>query len=144
GGVLVVWLWRQKTRSTTLMAPAIEAVPYGLAHWREDGSLICTNPAFARLLRLTPAQTAPGAAYSDLSRTIVGKITARPVLDMDRQRVVEIERSDGSVIMLDERPCPSGGFVTIVTDITDRKAADRMLGAIREEQRTLARRYHDD
>lgn len=144
GGVLVVWLWRQKTRSTTLMAPAIEAVPYGLAHWREDGSLICTNPAFARLLRLTPAQTAPGAAYSDLSRTIVGKITARPVLDMDRQRVVEIERSDGSVIMLDERPCPSGGFVTIVTDITDRKAADRMLGAIREEQRTLARRYHDE
>ncbi len=46
--------------------------------------------------------------------------------------------------MLDERPCPSGGFVTIVTDITERKAADRLLGSIREEQRLLARRYHEE
>lgn len=144
GGVLVVWLWRQKARSTTLMAPAIEAVPYGLAHWREDGTLICANPAFARLLRLSSVQTAPGIAYSAVSRTIAGRITTRPVLDTDRQRLIEIERGDGSIILFDERPCPSGGFVTIVTDITDRKAADRMLGAIREEQRMLARRYHEE
>ena len=127
-----------------LMAPAIEAVPYGLAHWREDGRLVCANPAFARLLRLQSICTIPGTPYSAVSRTIAGKISARPVLDMGRQRVVEVERRDGSVIMLDERPCPSGGFVTIVTDITERKAADRMLGVIREEQRNLARRYHEE
>ncbi|WP_332716901.1 sensor histidine kinase [Pelagibacterium mangrovi] len=125
-------------------APAIEAVPYGLAHWSEDGRLVCINPAFARLLQLQPSQTAPGIPYSAITRTIAGKISARPVLDMARQRVVEVERGDGSVLMLDERPCPSGGFVTIVTDITERKAADRMLGAIREEQRTLARRFHEE
>jgi len=125
-------------------APAIEAVPYGLAHWSEDGRLVCINPAFARLLKLQPSQTTPGIPYSAIARTISGKISARPVLDVARQRVVEVERGDGSVLMLDERPCPSGGFVTIVTDITERKAADRMLGAIREEQRTLARRFHEE
>ncbi|WMT88092.1 ATP-binding protein [Pelagibacterium sp. 26DY04] len=127
-----------------LMLPAIEAVPYGLAHWREDGRLVCANPAFGRLLRLQSICTTPGTPYSAVSRTISGKISARPVLDVARQRVVEVERSDGTVIMLDERPCPSGGFVTIVTDITERKAADRMLSAIREEQKSLARRYHEE
>jgi len=143
--VLIVWLWRRRApQPSTAMAPAIEAVPYGLARWHGDGALICANPAFARLLRLAPAQTVPGTPYSVISRTIAGRITARPVLDSNHQRVIEVERGDGSVIMLDERPCPSGGFVTIVTDITDRKAADRMLGTIREEQRLLARRYHEE
>lgn len=142
--VLVMWLWRRQSQAGTAMMPAIEAVPYGLAHWCADGQMVCANPAFARLLRLDASRTLPGTPYSSITRTIAGKITARPVLDMDRQRVVEVERGDGSVIMLDERPCPSGGFVTIVTDITERKAADRMLGAIRDEQRMLARRYHEE
>lgn len=135
---------RKASRRRAAMLPAIEAVPYGLAHWSEDGRLVCTNPAFARLLRLDPAATAPGICYSDISKTISGEISARPVLDTRRQRVVEVVREDGSVVMLDERPCPSGGFVTIVTDITERKAADRLLGSIREEQRLLARRYHEE
>lgn len=123
---------------------AIETVPYGLAHWGDDGRLICSNGAFARLLRLEPVKTRSGTGYSTVTKTIAGRISARPVLDMNRQRVVEVERDDGSVIMIDERPCPSGGFVTIVTDITERKAADRLLGSIREEQRLLARRYHEE
>jgi two-component system cell cycle sensor histidine kinase PleC len=130
-------------RSTSLLA-AIEAVPYGLARWSEDGLLVCANPAFARLLRLERTATTPGTPYSNISKTISGRIFARPVLDMQHQRVVEVEREDGSVVMLDERPCPSGGFVTIVTDVTERKAADRLLESIREEQRLLARRYHDE
>lgn len=143
--VLAAWLWRHRPhQDETAIAPAIEAVPYGLAHWRADGQMVCANPAFARLLRLDATRLLPGTRYSTITRTITGKIFARPVLDMNHQRIVEVERGDGSVIMLDERPCPSGGFVTIVTDITDRKAADRMLCAIREEQRALARRYHDE
>lgn len=126
-------------------APAIEAVPYGVAHWHEDGRLICANGAFARLLRLGDQVLVPGTDYGTVSRTINGKITVRPVLDAARQRVIEVERDDGSVLMLDERPCRSGGgFVTIVTDVTDRKAADRLLSRIREDQRQLARRYHEE
>jgi two-component system cell cycle sensor histidine kinase PleC len=144
GAALIGHSARKACRRGTSLLPAIEAVPYGLAHWSEDGLLVCTNPAFARLLRLDRTTTAPGVPYSQISETIAGEISARPVLDTERQRVVEVTRDDGSVIMLDERPCPSGGFVTIVTDITERKAADRLLGSIREEQRLLARRYHEE
>ncbi|SDG36280.1 PAS domain-containing sensor histidine kinase [Pelagibacterium luteolum] len=135
---------RSSARRLDGILPALEAVPYGLAHWREDGLLVCANSAFARHLKLSAQQLLPGTGYGDISRTIAGKITARPVLDAARQRMIEIEREDGSVILLDERPCPSGGFVTIVTDITDRKHADRLLGRIREEQKRLARRYHEE
>jgi len=135
---------RPARTSGELLAPAIDAVPYGIAHWHEDGALVSANPAFAQLLRLDPACTAPGTSYASITHAISGRISVRPVLDGDRQRMVEVERGDGSVVLLDERPCPTGGFITIVTDITDRRAADRMLGAIREEQRLLARRYHEE
>ncbi|AEQ50830.1 sensor histidine kinase [Pelagibacterium halotolerans] len=144
GAGLIAYSTRKRSRHETALLPAMDAVPYGLAHWSEDGLLVCTNRAFARLLRLDANATVPGIPYADVSKTIAGRISARPVLDMNRQRVVEVERADGSVLMLDERPCPSGGFVTIVTDITERKAADRLLGSVREEQRLLARRYHEE
>lgn len=144
GAGLMVHSTRKGSRHEIALLPAMDAVPYGLAHWSEDGLLVCTNRAFSRLLRLDGATTTPGTPYANVSETISGQISARPVLDTKRQRVVEVERADGSVLMLDERPCPSGGFVTIVTDITERKAADRLLGSIREEQRLLARRYHEE
>jgi two-component system cell cycle sensor histidine kinase PleC len=46
--------------------------------------------------------------------------------------------------MIDERPLADGGFVTLVTDITERRRTDSLLTSIREEQRQLARRYHEE
>lgn len=126
------------------LEPAIDAIPYGLARWSDTGKLIAANPAFKSLLRLDDRLMKRGAAYIAVSGRIAGEITALPVLDPTCQRIIEIAREDGSVLLFDERPCPEGGFVTIVTDITERKAADRMLAAIRDEQRTLARRYHEE
>lgn len=124
--------------------PAIEAVPYGFARWSEEGVLICANAAFSRLLSLDAELILPGTGYETVSRSIRGRIIARPVLNATHQRVVEVERADGTTLMLDERPCDGGGFITVATDITDRRAADRMLADIREEQRQLARRYHEE
>jgi two-component system cell cycle sensor histidine kinase PleC len=46
--------------------------------------------------------------------------------------------------MIDERPLPGGGFVTLVTDVTQSRKTDDLLNTIREEQRQLARRYHEE
>jgi two-component system cell cycle sensor histidine kinase PleC len=46
--------------------------------------------------------------------------------------------------MIDERPLAEGGFVTLITDVTERRRADHLLASIREEQRVLARRYHEE
>ncbi|RDE10445.1 hypothetical protein DVH29_00380 [Pelagibacterium lacus] len=139
----VWWAHRRGGGRAAMPSTPIEAVPYGLAHWQESGVLVCANAAFSRLLRLETA-VMPGTPYSEVTRTIRGAITARPVLDASRQRMLEVTGEDGRTLMLDERPCPSGGFITIVTDITERKAADRLLGRIREEQKQLARRYHEE
>ncbi len=135
---------RPPAEPASALQPAIEAVPYGLARWSETGRLIGANTAFKSLLRLEDKHVRRGTVYAELSGRIEGCVTTRPVIDDSLQRMAEIEREDGTVVLLDERPCPEGGFVTIVTDITERKAADRMLAAIREDQRNLARRYHDE
>lgn len=123
---------------------AFEAVPHGVAFWNGKGELLCANAAFARLLHLDAGLLRQGVPYASISKRIRGRISGRPVLDGTHQRMVEVEREDGTVVLLDERPSPHGGFVTLVSDVTDRKAADQMLSIIREEQRALARQYYEE
>jgi len=134
----------QPEASRSLMDPAFSTLPMGVAHWCDDGTLICANNKIGGLLRLDAQYLQPGQTYCNFTKQLSGKINIHPVLDSGQQRVVEIEREDGSIVMLDERPCEDGGFVTVATDITERRAADRMLRSIREEQRQLARRYHEE
>jgi two-component system cell cycle sensor histidine kinase PleC len=68
----------------------------------------------------------------------------RLVNEGDNNRILELHREDGSCLLIDERPLASSGFVTLVTDITERKRTDLLLNAIQEEQRQLARRYHEE
>jgi two-component system cell cycle sensor histidine kinase PleC len=58
--------------------------------------------------------------------------------------VLELHREDGSCLLIDERPIEGGGFVTLVTDMTQSRRTDDLLATIREEQRVLARRYHEE
>lgn len=134
----------QRRVAGSSLEAAIDAVPYGLARWTARGRLVAANPAFRSLLRLEERHARRGASYGTVWEKITGRIESRPVLDDTCQRVVEIEREDGTFLLIDERPMPDGGFVTIVTDITDRRAADRMLAAIRDDQRQLARQYHEE
>src|SRR5690606_14156677 len=101
-----IWRTRKAATGTTQFDPALDATPHGLARWGADGSLIYANVGFRRLLRIDLCTLCPGTAYDAFSKTIAGKITARPVLDSTQQRIVEVEREDGSAILLDERPCP--------------------------------------
>lgn len=131
-------------RTEERMQAAVEAMPHGLARWNGEGTLVCANAAFARLLRIEEPGLGTGTSYETVSQRIRGRISARPVLDEARRRIIEVQREDGSTVMLDERPCADGGFITLVSDITDRKMADMMLAETREAQRELARQYHEE
>ncbi|WP_404405341.1 sensor histidine kinase [Pelagibacterium halotolerans] len=150
-GLLAVLMTAQRRTDAVPVAPlanafepAIEVMPQGLARWTADGRLICANAAFARLLRIAESTPVPGADYMLVSHAMTGRIATRPLIETDHRRLVELTRADGSVITLDERPCPGGGFVTIVTDITEHRASDRMLRAVREKQHQLVQRYHEE
>ncbi len=42
-----------------------------------------------------------------------------------RSRILELHREDGSCIIIDERPLTGGGFVTLLTDVTERRRTER-------------------
>jgi two-component system cell cycle sensor histidine kinase PleC len=57
---------------------------------------------------------------------------------------MELRLEDGRCLLLDERPLATGGFITVITDITENRQTGRLLSAARDEQRLLARQYHEE
>ncbi len=122
----------------------LETIPFGVAVWSEAGKLLaCNAPYIARLHRDGPP-IEPGRAYHEVVRRLIRGGYTKLITQGDSRRVLELHLEDGACLMIDERPLASGGFVTLVTDITETKRTDVLLNATREEQRLLARRYHEE
>lgn len=122
-------------------ADLLATIPFGVACWDAEGRLIACNAQYRARLG---AEAQPGASYAAMVRRLVARGAMRRVRDDETGRVLEVEREDGTCLMLDERPIGGGGFVTLVSDVTERRRADTLLDAIRAEQRLLARRYHEE
>jgi two-component system cell cycle sensor histidine kinase PleC len=116
------------------------AIPMGLACWTRSGQLIVCNDAYrARILAQQDELT-----YHQAVTELVAGGYMKVVGEDDASRLLELHRADGSCLLIDERPLGDGAFMTLISDITERKKTRAMLEAIREDQRTLARRYHEE
>lgn len=116
------------------------AIPLGLACWTRSGQLIVCNEQYRDRLDIEDADL---TYHQAVSRLIAGGYMK--VVGEDRtSRLLELHREDGSCLRIDERPLGDGAFMTLVTDVTERKRTDALLTAIREDQRQLARRYHEE
>ena len=122
----------------------VATIPFGVALWNDGGQLAICNDAYLQRLAGDGPRIGPGRSYQEAVRRLTRGGHVRVVSDGDAGRILELHREDGSCLLVDDRPLASGGFVTLVTDITDRKRTDVLLGAIQEEQRQLARRYHEE
>jgi two-component system cell cycle sensor histidine kinase PleC len=122
----------------------LATIPFGIACWSPDGRLIACNEQYRARLNAEPADVRFGASYAASVRRFVQGGFMQLVTEDDRNRVLELHREDGTCLMIDERPLAEGGFVTLVTDITETRRTDHLLTSIREEQRVLARRYHEE
>jgi len=125
------------------LSELIETVPVGLALWSDKAELVACNERFARRLSHAEAPAA-AATYHDAIGLLLGGGRMQPVLETPGNRIIELHRPDGACLMVDERPLASGGFITLVTDISERKRTDLLLSSVQEEQRELARRYHHE
>jgi two-component system cell cycle sensor histidine kinase PleC len=122
----------------------LATLPFGAACWTKDGSLIACNEQYLACLHLRRPELPVGASYqASIARLVEGGYT-QFLSDDDASRLLELHRQDGSCLMIDERPLADGGFVTLVTDVTQSLKNDGLLATIREEQRHLARRYHEE
>lgn len=116
------------------------AIPMGVACWTKGGKLIVCNQQYRSRLQLGSGSM----TYQDAVRQLSTGGHIKLLNDDDGSRVLELHREDGSCLLIDERPLGRGAFMTLVSDVTEARRADTMLQAIRQEQRLLARRYHEE
>lgn len=122
----------------------LAAIPFGVACWSRAGRLVVCNELYRARLDADGPDGQPGASYHASVKRLVHGGSMRPLSEDDDSRMLELHREDGSCLKIDERPLATGGFVTLVTDVTERRRTDHLLASIREEQRLLARRYHEE
>ncbi|WP_338722988.1 ATP-binding protein [Devosia sp. XK-2] len=116
------------------------AIPMGLACWTGTGQLIVCNDQYRSRLDLDDTRV---TYHQAVSRLIAGGYM-KLVREDHNLRLLELHCGDGTCLQIDERPLGDGAFMTLVSDITEVKRTDAMLQAVREEQRLLARRYHEE
>ena len=117
-----------------------KAIPMGLACWTANGDLIVCNENYRRRLELDETEV----SYHQAVARLIASGHMNTIRDDAQSRILELHCEDGTCLMIDERPLEDGGFMTLVTDITESKRTSAMLDAIRHEQRLLARRYHQE
>ena len=127
----------QQRRNYQTMAAAI---PMGVACWTRDGALVVCNEQYRARLNLRGNTV----TYHDAVKRMIEGGYMKLLNEDENNRLLELHRQDGSCLLIDERPLADGGFMTLVSDVTERKKTETMLHAIREEQRQLARRYHEE
>lgn len=130
-------------QSSVSTGELIDSLPFGLACWTAEGRLIACSPQYGARL----GEQDVSDLVSDYTNSIRGLAlggTTEVVREDTHGRMLEVRRKDGSCLLVDERRLPSGGFVTLVTDVTESRRAESLLTSIREEQRVLARRYHEE
>ena len=122
----------------------LATIPFGVACWNQHGRLVVANQQYRDRLNADPIDSRPGALYSASIRRLIQGGYLHLVREDAGSRILELHREDGSCLVVDERPLAGGGFVTLLTDVTERRAPEDLLVSIREEQRVLARRYHEE
>jgi two-component system cell cycle sensor histidine kinase PleC len=122
----------------------IATIPFGVACWSPSGDLVVCNEHYNLALSRDGDHAPTNISYHSAVRELAHGGYMRLVSEDDQTKLLELHREDGSCLLIDERPLAEGGFVTFVTDVTERKRTDVLLNSIREEQRLLARRYHEE
>ena len=116
------------------------AIPLGVACWTKSGKLIVCNEQYRSRLHLGKGNM----TYQDAVKRLSMGGYIKLLNDDDGSRVLELHREDGDCLLIDERPLGDGAFMTLISDVTEAKRTDTMLHTIRQEQRLLARRYHEE
>jgi two-component system, cell cycle sensor histidine kinase PleC len=122
----------------------IATLPFGVACWSADARLVAANERFAERLRVASDMLPPGAAYDEVIQQLSVGGAMHPVREDWQNRLLELHREDGSTLLIEERPLATGGFITLVMDVTESRRTNQLLTSIREDQRQLARRFREE
>jgi two-component system cell cycle sensor histidine kinase PleC len=122
----------------------LAAIPFGVACWTSAGELITCNAQYRARLDIEGGDLPAGASYPTTVKRLARGGYMQLLRENDSNRLLELHREDGSCLLIDERPLGDGAFVTLISDVTETRRTNQLLASIREEQRLLARRYHEE
>ncbi|HLL09950.1 MAG TPA: PAS-domain containing protein, partial [Rubrivivax sp.] len=140
---------RALTESKLVLENTFEHMDQGISIVDPELRIIGMNRRFGELLQFPPALCQPGTPFSSFIRYNAERGDYGPGdIDQQVQQRVDLaasfkphlfqrERPDGTVIEVRGRPMPSGGFVTIYSDVTERAGAERALRHSEERFRSL-------
>ncbi|MCC7281710.1 MAG: PAS-domain containing protein [Acetobacteraceae bacterium] len=116
----------------------------GISVFDRDLRLVTWNQQFIELIGVDPGVLKPGVSYEAIIRVQAisgefGQVDVEEEVKKRMERVrqgqfvqVERTRADGRTIEMRRRYLPDGGFVTLYSDITDRKRAEAEMRRSRE------------
>jgi PAS domain S-box-containing protein len=115
-------------RRAALLDGVLEALPHGVAIWGPDRRLARVNAAYGRIMRGAPIAAGDGLEEVIRRRARAGEFgpgdpeeIARRELGrpLDRPQARHRVRPDGTAIEVRTAPLPDGGWVSVVTDVTE-------------------------
>ncbi|WP_018149823.1 PAS-domain containing protein [Leeia oryzae] len=118
-----------------LLETVFENINDGLSVFDKDGCLLTWNPRYVSLLGLSESKVKVGVSLQTIQSWLPSPdiSSALPTLDAlndARQRNsqrIELTYPDGRVIEFRSNPMPGGGFVTLYSDLTERRAVEAQL-----------------
>ncbi|MGO1118818.1 PAS domain-containing sensor histidine kinase [Rhodovibrionaceae bacterium A322] len=131
----------------SLLVDAVESINEGFVLYDADDSLVICNSKFREFYGYSEEEAAPGAnaielGWLDVERGAVllppetsGEEYSfrRDLLETGLSKFVTVQLRDGRHLLLSDRKTDSGGVVSIQTDVTELKRAERELSRLRDE-----------
>ncbi len=139
-----------------LLAGALDTIGEGLAVWDSVPNLVHYNRRLPELFGLTAIDLKPGLSAKDFLRLLIdqGLLTIRAeeatawidaYIDASTKadRKQEVRLTDGTWLNFDWRRLPTGGYVSMFTDITLRKRAQIRLRQAEAKYRQIFDNVHE-
>jgi PAS domain S-box-containing protein len=127
--------WRDSERTREVMRVMLDNMSHGVAMFDRGTKLAARNRRFEEMLDLPEAFFAGEPTYSDLihylaQRGEYGDVDVDHFVDAVIRRSsqhygTERTRPDGTVLEIRHNPLPGGGFVSIYSDVTERKQSEQ-------------------
>jgi PAS domain S-box-containing protein len=138
---------RAIAQTREVMAVMLDNMSHGVAMFDRDLKLAARNRQFEETLDLPETFLASDPTYADLIRFLarrgefgavdIDEHLARITEHVEEQYAIERTRPDGTVLEIRHNPVPGGGFVSIYSDITERKHFERQIQGNEHRMRSI-------
>jgi PAS domain S-box-containing protein len=139
--------WRVNERTREVMAVMLDNMSHGVAMFDGATRVAARNRRFEEMLDLPAAFFAGAPTYSDLIHYLaqrgeygdidVDRFVDEVVARSSQHYSTERTRPDGTVLEIRHNPLPGGGFVSIYSDITERKRYEAQIEATAQRMRSI-------